>query len=83
MNARKQKLEALFESALALGEARERAAYLDDACAGDTELRHEVEELLRAAEAAQGFLGAGAGEGASTAAEIPSRVLAPLLEPRE
>jgi serine/threonine protein kinase/WD40 repeat protein len=34
----------------------ERAAYLDQACAGDTALRQRVEELLQASEEAGGFL---------------------------
>src|SRR5215471_6945581 len=34
----------------------ERAAYLDDACAGDAALRQRVEKLLRANEEASGFL---------------------------
>ncbi len=33
-----------------------RGAFLDDACAGDDTLRHEVESLLRAHEQADGFL---------------------------
>src|SRR5213594_3999736 len=36
--------------------AGERAAYLDEACAGDAALRQRVEELLRASEEAGGFL---------------------------
>ena len=34
----------------------ERAAYLDQTCAGDPALRQRVEELLRAGEEAEGFL---------------------------
>jgi serine/threonine protein kinase/tetratricopeptide (TPR) repeat protein len=34
----------------------ERGAYLDKTCAGDTVLRHRVEELLRAGEDGEGFL---------------------------
>src|SRR6516162_6401164 len=36
--------------------AGERAAYLDQTCAGDAALRQRVEELLRAGEDAEGFL---------------------------
>jgi serine/threonine protein kinase len=36
--------------------AAERAAYLDQTCAGDPALRQRVEELLRAGEDAEGFL---------------------------
>ncbi len=41
-----QKIEEVFEAA-AEREPQERAAYLDAACDGDTELRQEVESLLR------------------------------------
>jgi eukaryotic-like serine/threonine-protein kinase len=34
----------------------ERAAYLDEACAGDAALRQQIEDLLRADAAAEGFL---------------------------
>ena len=40
-----QKIDSLFEAALARP-ANERAAFLDQACAGDAELRAEVESLL-------------------------------------
>jgi hypothetical protein len=36
--------------------ARERAAYLDEACAGDSALRQRIEELLQASAAAGDFL---------------------------
>src|SRR5215469_5743265 len=36
--------------------ARERVAYLDQACAGDAAFRRHVEELLAASEQAAGFL---------------------------
>src|SRR5262245_37119825 len=38
----------VFAGALKRGSAAERAAYLDDACAGDARLRADVEALLRA-----------------------------------
>lgn len=41
------KLEDLFHAARALPEGPERAAYLDEACGADAELRMEVEALLR------------------------------------
>jgi serine/threonine protein kinase/tetratricopeptide (TPR) repeat protein len=44
-NARRRQVEAVALEALARG-AGERAAYLDAACAGDAELRREVESLL-------------------------------------
>src|SRR5208283_4010598 len=45
----------IFNAALEFA-AVERAAYLDQACAGDATLRQRVEELLRAGEEASGFL---------------------------
>src|SRR2546426_6639346 len=46
---------AILNEALDLP-AGQRAAYLDQACAGDAELRRQVEALLRAHEAAEDFL---------------------------
>src|SRR6266446_2142015 len=46
---------AVFNAALELS-AKERAAYLDQACAGDAGLRRQVETLLHAHEQAKGFL---------------------------
>ena len=46
-----QQIEAIFQEALAR-EASRRAAFLDDACSGDLELRPEVESLLAANAAA-------------------------------
>lgn len=53
-----RRLDEVFESALELSSG-ERDRFLEDACAGDRELRREVEGLLRAAEDAEdaGFLG--------------------------
>src|ERR671936_850929 len=47
--------EALFAAALAKP-AAERAAFLDEACAGDAALRARVEALLRSHEGAGRFL---------------------------
>jgi tetratricopeptide (TPR) repeat protein/serine/threonine protein kinase len=46
-------VEAIFQAALEKGSAEERAAYLDQACQGDSDLRRQVERLLHA----QGKLG--------------------------
>jgi serine/threonine-protein kinase len=51
----RRRVEALFEQALERDEA-ERGAWVVEACGGDTELRHEVEALLRAHERASGIL---------------------------
>src|SRR5437016_3401645 len=45
MKERWQQIENLFQGALEL-EADERAAFLDQACGSDAELRQEVESLL-------------------------------------
>ncbi|HSQ56054.1 MAG TPA: protein kinase, partial [Gemmata sp.] len=48
--------ESLFARAVAIGDAAERVAFLDRECAGNSELRREMEELLSAHAAAGGFL---------------------------
>ncbi|HET6897662.1 MAG TPA: serine/threonine protein kinase, partial [Vicinamibacteria bacterium] len=45
----------MFQAALARA-SEQRAAFLDEACGGDAELRREVEGLLAAHEAADDFL---------------------------
>jgi eukaryotic-like serine/threonine-protein kinase len=45
----------IFKAAVKLSPER-RAAFLDQACASDAELRHEIESLLRAHDASDGFL---------------------------
>ena len=49
-------LEAIFFAALEKGSPQERAAYLDEACAGDPDLRRRVETLLAAQAQAGSFL---------------------------
>src|SRR5262245_20063192 len=49
-------LMSLFTAARDCRSAAERAAYLDQVCAGDTALRAEIEDLLRAHAEAGGFL---------------------------
>ena len=53
------RVKGVFQDALALPAAA-RPAYLSEACDGDGELRAEVEDLLRHAAAASGFLEQGA-----------------------
>jgi WD40 repeat protein/serine/threonine protein kinase/tetratricopeptide (TPR) repeat protein len=49
-------LEAIFFAALEKGAAPQRAAYLDEACAGDPDLRQRVERMLAAQAQAGSFL---------------------------
>jgi serine/threonine protein kinase/WD40 repeat protein len=49
-------LEAVFFAALEKGWPQERAAYLDEACAGDPDLRRRVEKMLAAQARAGSFL---------------------------
>jgi serine/threonine-protein kinase len=56
-----RQIETLLDQALDLPQ-EERVALLDTACAGDPELRADVESLLAADAAAGGFLGVPAGE---------------------
>ncbi len=46
----------IFIAALENDDANERAAYLDQACAGDELLRERIERLLKAHEPADNFL---------------------------
>src|SRR5688500_11320006 len=48
--------ESIFDEALRKPSAEERASFLDKACAGNAELRREVESLLSAHEGAAAFL---------------------------
>src|SRR5262245_42652042 len=50
------KEEQIFHQAMARHDSEERAAYLQQACAGDVGLRAAVEALLRADVGASGFL---------------------------
>ncbi len=49
MNARTKKLDAIFHAASELRSSEEREKYLAEACAGDDDLRREVEALLKVA----------------------------------
>src|SRR5438105_3632480 len=63
-----QKIDQVFQSALDLAPDR-RAIFLDEACAGDSELRREVESLLKAHEDAGDFI-----EG--SASDVAAKLLA-------
>lgn len=74
--ARWQQIKALLGAALDLPRA-DRAGFLDRECAGDTSLRAEVESLLAANDAADGFLETSPVvpvSGFLEAAEPPSRI---------
>src|SRR6478735_10667956 len=55
-----ERIERLFHAALDLPVAEARRQYLDEACAGDSELREEIDRLLAAYEEDESFLEAGA-----------------------
>jgi serine/threonine protein kinase len=59
-----QQIEELFQLALER-EAKERSVFLDEACAGDPDLRREVESLLEYDETASSFMETPAFEAAS------------------
>jgi serine/threonine-protein kinase len=68
-----QRTKEILEAAWQLG-AGERAAFIDQACGGDREVRAEVEALLESDESAGEFLGApaaGVAELVRAAGEIP------------
>jgi eukaryotic-like serine/threonine-protein kinase len=56
MTADPHRLEAIFAAAVAKVSLPERAAYLDEACAGDLELPRRMEGLLEAHDDADSFL---------------------------
>jgi serine/threonine protein kinase/tetratricopeptide (TPR) repeat protein len=67
---RRRQIEELFEAALDLGDA-ERAHFVDVHCAGDAELRAEVNSLLRAHDRDEGVLDGAAPGVASSPPERP------------
>jgi serine/threonine protein kinase/tetratricopeptide (TPR) repeat protein len=50
------RIESIFGAALALASTEARAAYLEQACAGDPALRQQIERLLKAHDRADHFL---------------------------
>src|SRR6516164_9653763 len=82
------KLRELFSQAAEFQTAEEQAAFLDQACRGDTELRAQLEELLRAHREAGSFLQEPSALPAATVDEVrtgerPGTIIGPykLLEP--
>ncbi|HEV3343139.1 MAG TPA: protein kinase [Pirellulales bacterium] len=65
-------LRAIFCAALDRPTSPERVKYLDEACYGQPELRQRVEALLRAHEAASGFLQEPAEKEVTTVARSPA-----------
>jgi len=70
-----QQIDRLLDPALEL-DAEERAAFLDEACAGDAELRAEVESLLAAHEQAGSFIEAPAMDAAARLSIADNETLA-------
>jgi serine/threonine protein kinase/tetratricopeptide (TPR) repeat protein len=73
--------ESVFAAAVALA-ARDRAAYLDQACAGDPALRQRVEALLRAHEQRAHFLDQPAAPHQGTVDHVPDGVAGALVAGR-
>ncbi|HEX8293891.1 MAG TPA: hypothetical protein VF570_19150, partial [Pyrinomonadaceae bacterium] len=69
-----RRIDELLDAALERG-AGERDAFLDSACAGDEELRSEVESLLAAHARAEDFIESPAMEVAARAAARASATL--------
>lgn len=67
-----QQIDKIFEAALELDRA-DRAAYLDQACGDDQELRREVEKMLRFDEQATDFIEDGAVNVAAVLRNEPSQ----------
>ena len=72
MNSAKQMEDAVFFTALNLSDLEQRKLFLDQACAGNPELRAAVEELLSAQGNAEHFFAKGASAFNLPADEIPS-----------
>ncbi len=72
---------SIFLAALEIGDPAERAAYLDQACAANSDLRRGVEELLAAHARSGSFMARPAAGGATAAhepiAERPGTVIGP------
>jgi WD40 repeat protein/serine/threonine protein kinase len=82
MAAPEPKLRELFSKAAECQSAEEQAAFLDQACRGDAELRAQLEELLQAQREAGSFLQEPSASPAATvdevrAAERPGTVIGP------
>jgi hypothetical protein len=56
MNEEPKDIKSIFAEAIEKKSSKERAAFLDEACAGDGDLRSNVEDLLKAHSQAGDFL---------------------------
>ncbi|MSU63797.1 MAG: serine/threonine protein kinase [Pedosphaera sp.] len=70
MNTKHDSLRTIFNDAAELANPAERAAYLQQACGGNHDLRRKIEELLSAHGEAGSFLGDGG----------PTTILVPITE---
>jgi serine/threonine-protein kinase len=68
---------AIFFEALDLDDPTQRAAFLDQACAGDGVLRQRLEALLRCHQSAGDFLDRPAPEQLAAEADTPGRAGTP------
>jgi serine/threonine protein kinase/tetratricopeptide (TPR) repeat protein len=75
-------VESIFQAALEKGSAEERAAFLDQACQGDSELRQQVERLLNAEHQLGSFLEQPAAAGGATSDVAHSPWTDPAALPR-
>jgi serine/threonine protein kinase/tetratricopeptide (TPR) repeat protein len=72
MSSNPSPLEEIFFAALEKSSAQERTSYLEEACAGDADLRRQVEKMLAAQTQLSGFLESpAAGKLAATVDEPP------------
>ncbi len=67
MNNAPSEVMSVFGRAIEIASARDRAAFLDEACAGRPAVRAEIEELLNAHGSAGSFMGCPAAPAAETA----------------
>ena len=74
MNAAKQLEDAVFFTALNLSDLEQRRLFLDQACAGNMELRAAVDELLAAQGDAEHFFSKGASALSLPPEEIPAAI---------
>jgi hypothetical protein len=75
------KVRAVFDRAVELDTPEERASYLEEACAGEPEVRREVEALLHALDCAGDFLARPAVERAMAPSADETQAFGPPTEP--